>query len=292
MPDILLSDTLRITIYVTIVLLAGFVLSRIVRSLINRFLKRSLLTGDFDPTSVSFLKNAIGFIIFIITITIVLYIIPGLDTLGTTLLASAGILAAIIGFASQQAFSNIISGIFLVLFKPFRVGDFVKIDEMHFGTVEDITLRHTVIRNAENRRVIIPNTIISSSTIINSNYLDPRVCSHIEVGISYSSSIDHAMQLMMHEAVSHRYFLDNRTQEEINEGDPSVIVRVMNLGDFSVTLRAFVWARSNSEAFILKCDLLKSIKERFEKEGIEIPFPHRKIIIERDPLKEAGSVNM
>lgn len=291
MPEIVLSENIRIAVYVIVVLLAGYIFSVIVRKLIKKFLERSLIIGDFDPTSVSFLKNAIGFIIFIITITIVLYIIPGLESLGTTLLASAGILAAIIGFASQQAFSNIISGIFLVLFKPFRVGDFIEIDELNFGTVEDITLRHTVIRNAENRRVIIPNTVISGSTIINANYLDPKVCSHIEIGISYSSNIDHAMELMIDESMKHKYFIDTRTQEQINEGDPSVIVRVLSLGDFSVNLRAYVWASNNREAFILKCDLLKSIKERFDKEGIEIPYPYRTLIIKKEPKEDTGSVN-
>ena len=275
------SANLKIAIYVIFVLIAGFTLSRIVRTLINRFLKKSLENGHFDPTSVSFLKNAIGFIIFVITTTIVLYIIPGLDTLGTTLLASAGILAAIIGFASQQAFSNIISGIFLVLFKPFKVGDFIKIDELSFGTVEDITLRHTVIRNAENRRIIIPNTIISGNTIINSNYLDPKVCSHIEVGISYSSEIDQAIRMIREEATGHRFFVDNRNEEQIVNGDPSVVVRVISLGDFSVNLRAYVWANNTGEAFIMKCDLLKSIKERFDREGIEIPFPYRTLIIKQ-----------
>jgi small conductance mechanosensitive channel len=281
-----INDNFRTAIYVVIILLSGYILSRIVRVLINRFLKRSSETGTFDATSVGFLKNAIGFVIFIITIALVLKFIPGLNSLGTTLLASAGIMAAIIGFASQQAFSNIISGIFLVLFKPFRVGDFIKIDDIHFGTVEDVTLRHTVIRNPENRRVIIPNTIISNNTIINSNYLDPRVCSHIEIGISYSSNIDHAMKLIISEASSHRFYIDGRTEEQISEGYPLVIVRVISLGDFSVNLRAYVWARNNSEAFVMKCDLLKSIKERFDKEGIEIPFPYRTLIIRRD--KEDG----
>ncbi len=274
-----MNKDLRLFLYISVAAVAGFLVSRFLHYVLHRFLNRSHDQRDFDVTSYNFIRNAISFITFIITLTVIFYLIPGLDKIGKTLLASAGIMAAAIGFASQQAFSNIISGIFLVMFKPFRVGDFIRIDEQHYGTVEDITLRHTVIRNIENRRVIIPNSVISSQTITNSNIMDPKVCSLIEIGISYDSDIDKAIALIQDEAVRHPYCIDNRTEEQKLAGDPQVIVRVMSLADFSVNLRAYTWAQNNSEAFILKTDLLKLIKQRFDKDGIEIPFPYRNVII-------------
>ncbi|MDZ7777461.1 MAG: mechanosensitive ion channel [Bacteroidales bacterium] len=71
------------------------------------------------------------------------------------------------------------------------------------GTVEDITLRHTVIRNFENRRIIVPNSVISSETIINSNIIEDKVCNFVEISISYDSDVDKAMALMQEEAMSH-----------------------------------------------------------------------------------------
>ncbi|MFA8437239.1 MAG: mechanosensitive ion channel family protein [Marinifilaceae bacterium] len=266
-------------IFIVSILLLGFILSRIIRFFLQRFLLRSAKKMNVDPTNYNFLKNGVSFILFLLVLITIFYTIPELRTMGVSLMASAGIFAAVVGFASQQAFSNIVGGIFIVIFKPFRVTDFIKIGELHFGTVEDITLRHTVIRNPENRRVIIPNSVISSETILNSTIADPKICSFLEVGISYGSNIDNAMEIIKHEALKHPNFFDSRSDEEKAEGKEPVIVRVLQLGDSSVLLRAYVWAEDSGKAFVMKCDLLKSIKEEFDKNGVEIPFPQRTVHI-------------
>ena len=105
------------------------------------------------------------FLIYTIGIIAIVYSIHSVNHIGKTLFAGAGIFSAILGFASQQAFSNIIGGIFLVLFKPFRIGDLIKVGTLNEGYVEDITLRHTVIKDFGNKRIVIPNLLISTETI-------------------------------------------------------------------------------------------------------------------------------
>lgn len=200
--------------------------------------------------------------------------------------ASAGIFAAIVGFASQAAVSNIIGGIFIVVFKPFRVGDFVNIAKEYNGVVEDVTIRHTVIRSFENRRIIIPNSIVNSETIVNSSIIDEKVCNFIEIGIAYDADIDKAKKIFQDLAAEHPMCHDNRSEEEIIAGEPKVRVRVINLGDFSVTLRAYVWSNDYYTGFDLKFDLLESVKKAFDKAGIEIPFPYRTVVYKKD-LDEA-----
>ncbi|WP_321280804.1 mechanosensitive ion channel family protein [Marinifilum fragile] len=268
-------------LFVIFAILIGFIASKVIRFFMHRMVLRSAKKLNADPTNYNFLKNAVSFLIFILVIIIVFYSIPELKSIGVSLLASAGILAAIVGFASQQAFSNIVSGIFVVIFKPFRVGDYIKVGDLHFGTVEDITLRHTVIKNPENRRVIIPNSVISSETILNSSIADPKVCAFVEIGISYFSSIDNAISIMRSEAEKHPNLIDNRSEVEIEEGVEKVIVRVIQLTDSSVLLRAYVWAENTGKAFVMKCDLLKSIKESFDKNNIEIPFPHQTVYLRK-----------
>lgn len=268
-------------LFVIFAILIGFIASKVIRFFMHRMVLRSAKKLNADPTNYNFLKNAVSFLIFILVIIIVFYSIPELKSIGVSLLASAGILAAIVGFASQQAFSNIVSGIFVVIFKPFRVGDYIKVGDLHFGTVEDITLRHTVIKNPENRRVIIPNSVISSETILNSSIADPKVCAFVEIGISYFSSIDNAISIMRSEAEKHPNLIDNRSEAEIEEGVEKVIVRVIQLADSSVLLRAYVWAENTGKAFVMKCDLLKSIKESFDKGDIEIPFPHQTVYLRK-----------
>ncbi len=267
----------------SVITILAIILSRILRKLIKVYFERSSHILKVDPTRYKFLRNAVSFVVFMLAITLIFYTIPELRTIGITLFAGAGIFAAIIGFASQEAFSNIISGIFIVIFKPFRVGDNIKIGEIHQGTVEDITLRHTIINNFENRRIVIPNTVISGQTIINSTIEDERVCSFIELGISYDSDLDNAIRIIRDEAEKHIYCLDNRSQEEIESGVPKVIVRALGFGDSAINLRAYAWANTSREGFVMKCDLFESLKKRFDAEDIEIPYPHRTLVFKNRP---------
>jgi len=259
-------------------ILIALLISRILRLLINRFIRLSSNKLKVDPTQFSFLKNAVSFFIFLGAIIFIFYTIPALKTLSITLFAGAGILTAIVLFASQQAFANIISGIFIVIFKPFRVNDLVDVGSLPKGRVEDITLRHTVIRNFENRRMIIPNSLISSEIVINSNIVDERICNFLDMGISYDSDIDRAMEIMRNEAMAHPNFIDARTDDDKKKGIPEVVTRVIGFGDSSVNLRAFIWTMDHSTGYVLKTDLYKSIKEQFDLHGIEIPFPYRTIV--------------
>lgn len=260
------------------ILVFAYLLSFILRRMINRFIQRNADNMRVNPTNYSLLKNMISLIIYTGAVITIVYMIPQLRSLGTTLFASAGIAAAVLAFASQEAFSNIISGIFIVMFKPFRVGDQVELGDLKAGVVEDITLRHTVIRDFQNRRIIVPNTIISKDTIINSHLEDEMICSHVWISVSYDTNLDHAISIIQEVAGNHPDCLDNRSAEDLERRLPKVIVRVMKLGEYSVDLRAGVWAANPEVAFAMRSDLYKEIKARFQNEGIEIPFPHRTIV--------------
>jgi small conductance mechanosensitive channel len=282
MERIISIPLVKYSIITVATLLVALIISKILRLLISRFIRLSSTKLKVDPTQFSFLKNAVTFLVFLGAIIFIFYTIPKLKTLSITLFAGAGILTAIALFASQQAFSNIVSGIFIVIFKPFRVNDLVDIGNLPKGRVEDITLRHTVIRNFENRRMIIPNSTISSEIVVNSSIVDETICNFIDVGISYDSDIDKAMEIMRNEAMAHANFIDHRSEEEKKEGVPPVTIRVMGFGDSSVNLRSFVWTKDHSSGFVLKTDLHKTIKEQFDKNGIEIPFPYRTIVYKKD----------
>ena len=269
---------IKYSIITIVAIIIAFVISKVLRILIDRFIKRSSNKLKIDHTQFNFLKNAVTFIVFMGAIIFIFFTIPKLKALSLTLFAGAGILTAIALFASQQAFSNIISGIFLVIFKPFRVNDILDVGNLPKGVVEDITLRHTVLRNLENRRMIIPNSVISSEILINSSIVDELICNFLDIGISYDSDLDKAIEIMRSEAEAHPHYIDNRTEEEKKNGDLPVRVRVMGFGDSSVNLRAFVWSKDHSTGIEMKSDLNKTIKAQFDRNGIEIPFPYRTIV--------------
>jgi small-conductance mechanosensitive channel len=264
------------------ILILAIILARLIRTILTRFIEKSAKTLKTDPTSFKFIKNAISLIIYLVATTLIIYQFPSLRNFAYGLFAGAGIIAAIIGFASQQAFSNMISGIFIVIFKPFRVGDWVKFGTEQSGIVHDITLRHTVIKDFENKRIIIPNSVISSEVITNLNIEDRKIRRHIEFGISYDSDVDKAIEIIQDEAMKHPNFIDNRTKEEKKKNEHPVLVRLMGFGESSINLRAYVWAEDPFKSFDLHTDLNRLVKKRFDKEGVEIPFPYRTIVYKKD----------
>lgn len=266
-------------IFIISVIIVTFIVSRILRFLVGRFFRAAARKLKVDPTRYNFFKNAVDFILFFVALVVIFRSIPALHTAGTTLLTGAGVLAATVGFASQAAFSNIISGFFLVIFKPFSVGDRVRIGQLYTGDVEDINLRHTTIKDFENRRVIIPNSVISNETIINSTITDEKTCMFVEVAISLSSNIDQAIKIIQEEAERHRYYIDNRTDTEKARGEHPVMVRVMTFLDSGIHLRASVWAKDPTDGFDLKCDLNKAIKERFDAAGVTMANLHHLLVM-------------
>ena len=279
------DQTLKHLIFIGITYGIVFIISLVIRRILSMMIRRnSQLIGE-DPTKYVFLKNSITFLLFTITTFWILHKIPYFHTLGSALFASAGILAAVIGFASQKAFSNIIGGLFILVFKPFKVGDVIEISNNKKGAVEEITLRHVVIRDYEWRRVIIPNSVISDETIINSNITDEKIRKHIVFGISYDSDVDKAIEIIRKHAENHPLCIDNRTPEEKMNKDPKVLVRMVSWNDSSISLKAYVWTKSNDEAFEVQCSILKSVKEDFQNNEIEIPYPHRTIVHKENSKK-------
>jgi len=254
-----------------------FMERRMFKKIIERRDKQSI-----DKTNLVFLRNVVIYTTYTIGILSMINQIPGMQQLSKTVLTGAGILAAAVGFGSQQAISNIVSGIFMVLFKPFRVGDHINLGGDYNGTVVDISLRHTTIKNSENRMIIVPNSVLNNQSIINSSIVNATTCAFINVGIGYSSDVNRAMTLIQEEALKHPLLIDQRTKAEKDKGAPQVVVRVIEWADSSVNLRAWAWAANSGDAFLLKCDLLHSIKERFDKENIEIPFPYTNVVLKKE----------
>lgn len=277
-----MNNSIRYLLFAAATFAVAIIMTFIIRKIMDSFFRRFADKLNTEPTNFSFLKNSVGFVIYTAAIFFIINNIPPLKEIGTALFAGAGVLAVIVGFASQKAFANIISGIFILIFKPFKIADIIEFKDGQAGIVEGITLRHTLIKDFENKRIIIPNSVISEETIINSNIQDEQIRKHVVFSISYDSNIDKAMDIISDEAEKHPLTIDRRSREEIEAKERVVLVRVIALNDFSVDLKAYLWTTNFEDAFALKCDILKSVKERFEREGIEIPFPYRTVVYKTD----------
>jgi len=279
-------DMKHILLIVGILLLAA-ICSHFARRAIGRYWQHSSRRLNVHPSNYRIFKNGASVVIFTLALIVVLHLLPGLEKVGTTLLASAGIISVIIGLAAQQTFGNLISGIFIFIYKPFKVGEYVELNNGKSGVVEDINLRFTIIRNEQNRRMIIPNTLVSNVVIINSDLKSTRVCTFITLQVDYETDIGKAMNEIEKIVIVHADFSDNRTQSMVDEGISVVPVRVTSLENFAVTLSVEAWCRSDEASYPMKCDILLAIKNGFDKAGIRMASPVRKILFEG---KEAGAV--
>lgn len=279
--DAYLKQDIPLLVHIGAITIITVVVYFIVDRAIRKFIDHHGRRDSFDTTNVKFLHRILNSIIFMVGLGLIISVIPSLKHIATTLLAGAGVIVAVIGFSSQQVLSNTISGIMIVTTKPYRIKDRVEIRDTQ-GVVEDITLRHTVIKNYQNKRIIIPNSIMNNEVIVNGNFADSTCCEWVEISVSYTADLKKAKALMKEEIMKHPFFIDHRNKRQKDKNEDVAPVRVISVGDFSILLRGWAWAANPPNAFLMGCDLRESIKERFDKEGIEIPYPYSNVIYKND----------
>lgn len=276
-----IQNNFKFLLYMALVAIVTIVIA----SSVNIWFRKKVelkVSLEQDPTVFKFLRYVAVSLVYLIGAMFVLLAFPPLKGVAQTALGGAGVIALIAGVASQEALANLVGGVFIIAFKPFKIGDVIKISDSMVGTVVDITLRHTVLRNAENKMIVIPNAIINKEKLINYNLNDLKICDRLEIGISYDSDIDLAKGIMKEECERHPLVLDNRSATDVLNGKPVVRVAVVSLDESAVKLRAWIWARNNSNSWDIRFDVLESIKKRFDREGIEIPYPHRTMVVKEN----------
>lgn len=244
---------LDIIVAITILLVALFI-AKAISIYLRRFLK--------EKVSREHQEIIVKVVFYTIIIIAVLSILPTIGVKLSGLLVAGGIAGLAIGFASQSIIGNLISGIFLMIERPIKIGNSVNIDGIT-GIVEDIRIISTTIRTYEGLYVRVPNQKVFTAGITNFVANVARRFEYV-VGIRYSDDADKALEIIKDVIAEHPLALQN----------PGPQVFVDNLGDSSVNIIVRIWAPS-TEMFGVKMELLWKIKKALEKEGIEIPFPQR-----------------
>ena len=254
-----------------------FILAIFVSTLLTRVIQRSGWVMDrfgrrIDETVLRYSIRLKTLLVYITALILFVSLVPGLEPLLGTLLAGAGVTALVLGFAAQSTLSNLVSGVGLAIYRPFRIGDKVSI-EGEYGTIEDMTFRHTIVRTWENKRLVIPNKNIDNITLVNYSLIDPKILCRIEFGVSYDTDLDLARRLILEETERCPHRMSDAEQPR---------VRIISHGDFSIGLRLFVWAPDMDEAWELRWWMMEHVKKRFDAEGVEIPFPYRTLVYKKD----------
>lgn len=268
-----LDNYLDKIIAVVVILGVSFILNKIIDVLISRTIKTKKKKNI--TTLLMFVKRIKKAVIYSLAVLVCLTLFDVFNSFSVTLLSGLGIGSVVIGLAAQESLKNFFGSVAIVAGNPYEVGDFIEcIDKGVSGTVEDITMRHTVIKTTNNRRVIIPNSEMNTYTIENFNYSDNESIKIVDFSISYESDIDKAIAILKEEM--EKMYHPNSKGRNKNVEFPKV--RVAQLGDSGIILKAWVWGNDNSDSYENMYKLNYIIKKRFDKEGIEIPYPHIEVV--------------
>jgi small-conductance mechanosensitive channel len=245
-----------------IVLLTRF-FARIVDRMLVNYIPRVVGKVDvkMDETMQLMVRRIVSATIYIVGLILIILQIPPLHSLATAILAGAGIAGLAIGYAAKDSLSNFTSSIFIAIFQPFRVGDFVDF-KGDYGQVEDLTLRHTIIRTWDSRRIIVPNSTMNMEPIINWSIREPEITWTVDFDLEKASDIDRAREIILEKARNHPMVLKERAMN----------VLLINAKYSELTLRLEVAVPGRNVAKVIGCDIRESVKKEFEMQGI-LPAP-------------------
>lgn len=247
-----------------VILVVGLWLAKKIKAVFVSALNKK----EVDPTLIGFFCSTLhgGLVLFI-----VIAAIGKLGVQTTSFVAVIGAAGLAVGLALQGSLSNFASGVLLILFKPFKVGDFIKAGG-EAGVVVEVGILTTEMKTPDNIKIILPNSAIMGGSITNVSAHPTRRVDMV-VGVSYGDDLNKAKQIME----------DLLAADERVLKDPAPTVAVSNLGDSSVDFVVRPWVNS-ADYWAVKFDFTQAVKEKFDAEGVSIPFPQRDVHLFQDSL--------
>lgn len=212
---------------------------------------------ELDETVGVMIRRVVSASIYILGLMLIILQIPQLHSLATVMLASAGLAGLAIGYAAKDSLANFTSGIFIAIFRPFRVGDWVDFRK-DYGVIEDLTLRHTVILTEDHRRIVVPNNIMGNEPIINWTIKEPVITWYVDFDLAQASDISEAREIILQEARKHPHVLKDRM----------IKVLVTESRYSELNLKLYIDIPEREMASDIASDIREAVKKRFEAEGI------------------------
>jgi small conductance mechanosensitive channel len=238
-----------------------FLIGKWIARKISKLISKLLEKNNIDITLISFLENLIYYTLLIV---VVIAAVGQLGINTTSFLTIVGVAGLAIGLALKDSLSNFASGVMLILFRPFRIGDVVNVGGV-LGKADKITIFNTILNTPDNQRMIVPNSVVTSNIITNVTANDTRRVDLV-MGIGYDDDIPKAKELM------------NRIVGEDDRvlSDPAPTIAVFELADSSVNFVVRPWVKTENY-WNVYFDLTEKIKMAFDEAGISIPFPQRDV---------------
>ncbi len=251
---------MEFTIKVVVAIIIFYV-GRIIARLATKMLRNVMQSQEVDKILESFVCN---FVYWALMLFVIIAAINQIGVQTTSLIAVMGAAGLAVGLALQGSLANFASGVLIVMFRPYRVGDFVEAAGIS-GTVLQVQILTTIMKTGDNKQIIIPNGQIMGSIITNYSANDTRRVD-MTVGVSYDDDLD-KVRNTLRDLVN----ADSRILK-----DPECLIAVAALADSSVNFTVRPWVKTGDYSAVM-FDLTEAIKKRFDKEGISFPFPQQDV---------------
>ena len=241
--------------------IAIFIIGKMIARFVSNLIKKLMIKSGTDTLLVSFISN------IVYGILIIAVVLAAVDSLGinvTSLLAIVGAAGLAVGLALKDSLANFAAGVMIIIFRPFKIGDFITAGGTA-GVVDEIGLFATLMHTGDNQRIIVPNSGIIGSNIINTSALPTRRVDLV-FGIGYNDNIGAARDII--NAIM-------EADERILK-DPAPAIAVGELADSSVNLNVRPWVESG-DYWAVRADLLENVKVKFDAAGISIPYPQQDV---------------
>lgn len=227
--------------------------------------KKIMVKRDVDPTLQKFLTNLASWALKILLFIMVISQLGISTTSFAAVIAAAGLA---IGLALQGSLANFAGGVLIMIFKPFKIGDFIEA-QGESGTVKEIEIFTTKLNTPDNKEIIIPNGKLSNDNIINYSTEKTRRVD-FTFGVDYSTDIKQTKEVIQKVMENHPLVLK----------DPAIAINLSELGDSSINFFSRCWVETENY-WTVKFDVMEQVKEELDKAGIDIPYPHR-VVVNKD----------
>lgn len=270
------NETLLKTLLVSLFIFSA---TMVAAQIIAGMLKIRSTKDNSEIPSSSILGNIVKVIVYIIGFILILH---NFGVAIAPLVTALGVGGLAVALALQSTLSNLFSGLQIIASGKFNIGDFVQLDNGQKGFIRDINWRNTTIETAQNNFIIVPNSKMADSIVENFFLVNKEITFYISLGVAYESDLEKVEKVSIEVARAILKISDGG----VKEFEP--FVRFYNFGDSSIDLKIFLRVKEYANQFLITSEFIKALQKRYQAEGINIPFPIRTVLLNKESEKDSG----
>lgn len=266
-------------------IIVGYLFIALIKKIFKNIQKKN------DQIYIKFLRNVLQGIIIIFVFFQIGNKFDSIRDFSNTVLTSSSLLVVVLGFAFQESLADFIAGFLISIFKPFNTNDRVHLINSDIsGTIETITIRHTIIRTFNNSRIIIPNSVMNKEKIENSHIIDPISGNFLDIEVEYNTDLEKAKKIITEVILKNKNVIDVRSEEDKKKGVPQINILLKEFTANGICLRTTIWTNNIDTNFKACSDIRYEIIKKFRESNIQIPYNHQTVELSDESIEKIKNI--